>query len=117
MKKWLGLLTVILLFTAACGPTPQNQISNDKIYFFYSNSCPHCHEALEYINKKYSDLPISLVNVANPKGYDLFIACAQKFNLGNQIGTPLFCMGDNHLMGWAPEYESRFDQYARPFMK
>ena len=51
------------------------------------------------------------------EGFELFVKCARKFNLGNQIGTPLFCMGENHLMGWSPESEKEFDEYVKPFIK
>lgn len=95
----------------------QQQLDSDKIYFFYSNTCPHCHEALEYLNNKYPDLELTMVNVGTPDGYNLLIESARKFNLGNMIGTPLFVMGDNHLMGWAPEYEAKFDAYVRKFQE
>lgn len=95
----------------------QQQLDSDKIYFFYSNTCPHCHDALEYLNNKYPDLELTMVNVGTPDGYNLLIESARKFNLGNMIGTPLFVMGDNHLMGWAPEYEAKFDAYVRKFQE
>ena len=93
MKK---LLSAVLVAAAFClgGCAEKSAIQSDKIYFFYSETCPHCHDAEAY----------------------LFVKCAEKFNLGQRIGTPLFCMGDNYLMGWAPEYENRFDAYARPFL-
>ena len=118
MKKLLSLLTVVLLFTVACKDQPADtEIAADKVYLFYSNSCPHCHDAMEYINRKYPDLNITLVNVANSDGRELLFRCAQKFNLGRQIGTPLFCMGDKHIMGWSPEYAAQFDQYIQPFLQ
>ena len=95
----------------------QQQLDSDKIYFFYSNTCPHCHDALEYLNNKYPDLELTMVNVGTPDGYNLLIESARKFNLGNMIGTPLFVMGDEHLMGWAPEYEAKFDTYVRKFQE
>ena len=131
MKKLVCLLTAMVFGLCACGDkdtqktaeefpsmerTIDTNISNDVIYFFFAESCPHCHDALAYINRKYSALNMILVDVAKPKGYDLFVKCAQKFNLGNRIGTPLFCMGGNYLMGWAPEYEAKFDEYAKPYV-
>ena len=95
----------------------QQLLNPDKIYFFYSNTCPHCHDALEYLNSKYPDLELTMVNVGTPGGYNLLIESARKFNLGNMIGTPLFVMGNNHLMGWAPEYEAKFDAYVKEFQE
>ena len=121
MKKLLLTLCAVCFFFTACEKQSQavseTEIDRGKIYFFFSDTCPHCHDALRYIERKYPDLQYSMVNVANPAGYDLFVKCARKFNLGRNIGTPLFCMGSNYLMGWAPEYEARFDQYVKPFSR
>ncbi len=117
MKKILSLLVLIPLFLGACGTKEDALLDTNKVYFFYSNTCPHCHHALNYINQKYPNLQLSMVNVGNPEGYDLFVHCAEKFKLGNQIGTPLFCMGDKYIMGWSQEYEARFDEYIKPYLK
>ena len=101
MKKLLALFLLLPLFTAGC-KNSDTDIRPDKVYFFYSDTCPHCHDALDYINQKYPDL---------------FTRCAAKFKLGRRIGTPLFCMGDNYIMGWAPQYQSRFDNYIKPFLR
>lgn len=122
MKKLLCLFTlVVVLFASACGKAEEESntqlLEAGKIYFFYSNGCPHCHDALEYINKKYLDLKMTMVNVENPAGYELLFDCAEKFKLGSRVGTPLFCMDDKHLMGWAPEYEKQFDELVKPYLK
>lgn len=120
MKKLFYICGAVMLLLTACGKNAGSQNSElnpDKVYFFYSNSCPHCHDALEYINQKYPDLKISMVNVGTNEGYEMLIRCARKFKLGSQIGTPLFCMGDKHLMGWAPPIAEQFDQYIKPYLK
>lgn len=103
--------------TDATVNTVQTKIENDKIYFFYYNGCPYCHDALDYVNTKYPDLKLSMINIQNAAGYELFMKCATKFNLGRNVGTPLFCMGDNHLMGWGPDSAKDFDKYVRAFIK
>lgn len=122
MKKILLVLTAVFSLLTACKDHGQaaaatEEISPNKIYLFYSNSCPHCHDAMEYLDRNYPDLKISLINVANRQGYEMLIKCAQKFNLGRQIGTPLFCMGNDYLMGWSPETANRFDALVKPFLK
>lgn len=121
MKKFFYIMVAVLLFTAGCEKNAQaeNEIAADKLYFFYSDGCPHCHHAMDYINAKYKNKKLNMekVDVATPEGYLLLFKCAEKFNLGRSIGTPLFCMGDNYLMGWSSEYESKFDAYAKPFLK
>ncbi len=92
------------------------EISIDKIYFFYQDSCIHCHHAFEYINKKYPTLKIDKVNINNTNGAVLFLQCARKFKLGSMIGTPLFCIGDNYVMGWGEEQQQKFDSYIKSFL-
>ncbi len=116
MKKlFLGILMAFAVFTTAC--SKGDGLSDDKVYFFYSETCPHCHDAQAYISKTYPNLKMERVDVATPEGYNLFLTCAKKFNLGNMIGTPLFCMGDKHMMGWAPAFEKKFDAYVKPFLE
>lgn len=121
MKKLLLILCSVCLIFTACekqneaAAETETDIDSQKIYFFFSESCPHCHEARRYIKRKHPRLPITIVNVAQPGGYRLFVKCARKFKLGRNIGTPLFCMGSEYLMGWTPQYESVFDRYAEPF--
>ena len=116
MKKLLAACLLSLTMLSACNKT-SGELDNNKAYLFYSQTCPHCHEAREYINKKYSNLEMVQLDVATPQGKDMLFKCAKKFNLGNNIGVPLFCLGDNHLMGWNSSYRIKFDAYIRPFMK
>lgn len=118
MKKiWIICLAVLMGLTA-CDETgaPSYELDSNKAYFFYTQTCPHCHEAQAYIQQNYPDLELVRLDVATPEGRDLFLKCADKFQLGRMIGTPLFCLGDHYLMGWVPAYEQRFDSYIEPFL-
>ena len=71
MKKISYLLTVVLaLAVAACDNTPREltELMPDKPYLFYSAGCPHCHEAQEFLNRKYPELNIIKVSVDNKDG-------------------------------------------------
>lgn len=87
----------------------------EKFYFFYAESCIHCHDASKYIKETYPDLELTMVDVGTPEGYDLLVSSARRLNLGNRVGTPLFVLGDKHLMGWAPEYAKDFDLLVKEF--
>ncbi len=121
MKTLKTILLIIMSFfsVCACNNTSKDklELNPDKIYFFYQTTCPHCHHAIEYINNKYPNLNMILLNIENTENYKLLVKCAQKFKLQNRIGTPLFCMGEHHLMGWSEQYEKQFDTYAKPFIK
>ena len=88
------------------------EYDNNKIYFFYQPSCPHCHKAINYIQTTYPDIDMELVNITEgARHHKMFVICAAKFRLGNQLGTPLFCMPDQYIMGWAEEEQKQLDDY------
>lgn len=124
MKNFLKIFVVALMFslTACQEDRPQGNasvmqsISNNQIYFFYQNTCPHCHHAAQYIKSRHPELKMINVDVRNPNGYNLFLKCAQKFSLNQaSLGTPLICMGTHYIMGWSDEDAARFDSYASRF--
>lgn len=94
----------------------KGDILPDKIYFFYQNTCPHCHTAMEYINNNYENLPLVMINIGDVKGYRLFIQSVKKFELGNQVGTPLIVMNDSYIMGWSDESISLFDEQVKELL-
>lgn len=99
----------------ACSQENANKLDPNKVYFFYQSTCPHCHHALEYINRSAPDVSLEMISIDGP-GRDLFIQCVEKFDLPRDaIGTPLICMGDNYLMGWSPVYEVKFEEYIAPY--
>lgn len=112
MKK-IVLGFVFLLF--ACGNAGES-LDKNKVYFFFSNGCPHCHEALEYIDKNYAHTPITMVNVSTPGGYDLCWKAAKHYKLKGNIGTPMITFGDKYMLGWGRDSARQFDEYIRPFL-
>lgn len=92
-------------------------LDDGKIYFFYYNECPYCHDAIDYIDRQYPNLNMAMVNIHVGNGFELFKACGEKFRLGNSIGTPLFCMGGKYLMGWSENNVRKFDEYVKPYLK
>ena len=96
----------------------KEDIFAEQIYYFYQPTCPHCHDAIGYIDQAYPNIKMTSVDITvSPENYDLFVKCAQKHNLGNQIGTPLFCMGEHYVMGWSEEQQRQFDAYVKEFIK
>ena len=117
MRKIFAYVLLALLVFWSISAQAAQRLNPDKIYFFYSDYCPHCHHAQQYIDKKYPNLQMTKVDVQTPKGYALLFYVAKEYQLGDQIGTPLFIMGKNHIMGWSDEYEKQFDEYVKPFIK
>ncbi len=118
MSKIILSLFAAVLLVSACGKKTETAVLDDgKIYFFCYNECPYCHKAVEYIDQKYPNLGMSMVNIYVGNSFELFKKCGQKFNLGNNIGTPLLCMGDKYIMGWSEENARKFDDYVKPYLK
>lgn len=123
MKRFLNIFVVLLpLFLCSCNddsnqkPQSVTEISNSEIYFFYQNSCPHCHHAADYIKQKYPHLKINALDVANKDNLNLFLKCVYKFKLDkSKLGTPLFCMGNHYIMGWSDTDAKKFDSYVQHF--
>lgn len=116
MKRLL-FAVVCMLFVVASSAKAAD-LDNSKIYHFYQPMCPHCHEAIDYINAQYPGLKMELINInSGRENFDLFMRCVRKFKLGNQIGTPLFCMGNRYIMGWSDEQKLQFDEYVKDFLK
>ena len=116
MKKFIKTILLSIFVLAGCSQETAS-IENNKAYLFYSQTCPHCHEARKYIGDKYPDANLIQVDVGTEKGKKMLFECAKRFNLGSNIGVPLFCMGENHLMGWSDNYKIKFDAYIRPYLK
>lgn len=109
MKKVLSLMLASLFFVTGCGPS--DEIDPDKIYLFYSDNCPHCHEAMEYIDQKYSGLKVERLNIANAEDREFLFRCAKRYKIGDRIGTPFFIIDGMPMMGWSPEKANQFDHY------
>lgn len=115
MKKLLFALCAAFFMLTGCG---QNDgFDSGKIYYFYAENCGHCRAASAYINKHHPNLEIVKVDVATKEGFDLMVKAAKKFKLGNQIGTPMFVIGDNYVMGWAPRQTAKFEALIKPYLK
>lgn len=115
MKKLL-ILFVCLLGITGCEQKDSVKLEQDKVYFFYQETCPHCKTAIDFINKTAPDLDLQIHEV-NGHGRPLFLECVHKFDLSyDNIGTPLICMGNDYIMGWSDENAEQFQQLIVPFM-
>ena len=114
MKKILAAFAFVL-FIVACNQS--DGLPKDKVVLFFSTNCPHCHNAIEYINKEHPRLEVMMVNVGNQKGMALLVAAAKKFKLGERVGTPLIVFGDEYMMGWGKNGKEEFEEKLKLLKK
>lgn len=112
MKK---ILFCLLFLLSACNKTAEEPA---KITFFYKELCPHCHHAREYIHQNYAALPIEMVDIATPEGYELLVKAVNRYKISGSFGVPFIAFGENYMLGWGGEVsEKTFDEYAKPFLQ
>ena len=118
MKKLC--LFVLCVVALGCGRVYANidkVILPDKIYVFTQTSCPHCSAAKNYIKGKYPDLEILWQDISISQNRQRLFACAAKFKLDkSELSTPLFCMGNNYIMGWGSHERDQFKEYVEAFL-
>ena len=108
MKNLFAFLTVFLLSLPA-----KAELSDGKIYFFTYKNCPYCKLADKYIKQHHPDLKIERIDIAGVQNTLLYLKCAAKHGLGDNAGTPLFCIGDDYIAGWDGDAPKQFDAFVK----
>lgn len=114
MKKNFFVLAMILF---GFNSLADEELAKNKIYFFTHNGCPYCEMAESYIAQNMPNAAIETVSIDRPGGMFLFRKCAQKFKLGSNVGTPLFCIGDEYIMGWSEDNQQRLVELSNRLEK
>lgn len=116
---FFSICAAAVFFLTAC--KDENSLvyqSADQIYFFYQESCPHCHTAAKYIKQTYPNLAIKGYDIKMPGNQRLMMQAVNDYKLKtNEVGTPLICMGKNYIMGWNEEKQNEFDKLAPSYIK
>lgn len=106
MKKIiLSLITVLILIMPMCANA---ESKNDvTIYMFRSTECPHCEDALKYLNNNKEDIPegVKLKTYQvykNSNNTKLLEQIEKDLNFADKdIGSvPLFVVGDKYVFGY-----------------
>ena len=104
------------MMLASCGKSDSVEaLSQDQVYFFYQETCAHCHTAAEYIKAKHPQLKIKALDIKMPGNYKLFEQATRDYDVGNVAGTPLICFGKNYIMGWGDDAPGLFDKYSEEY--
>lgn len=102
--KYLIILMICLLLISAA-PMQDEQSSVVRAVFFYSPTCPHCHDVIENVLpplvKKYGpQLLIIGINTQTSEGQALYQSMVTHFEVSEErLGVPTLIVGDTHLVG------------------
>ena len=117
-KIFVCLCCAGALMLAACNKKDAANIetlSQNEVYFFYQENCPHCHDAAAYIKEKHPDIKIKSLDIKMPGNKRMFQAAARTYKETLGAGTPLICFGKNHIMGWGADAPKQFDIFAKKY--
>ena len=100
MKKIVFLFVSVLISFALSAGEPQQ---GEVLYFFYSDSCPHCHEAMPFVEeleKERPDITFKKLEVSgNEVNLALFRKKSEKLGIKGS-GVPTFIFKDKYIVGF-----------------
>ena len=108
MKKFIFTICLLLLFI----PCMVNAKDKDKIkvYIFYGDGCPHCHNAMEFFKSieeeygKYFEL-VSYETWYSSTNNKLMLSAAEALNTDTtNLGVPYIIIGDKTFLGYTESY-------------
>jgi LPXTG-motif cell wall-anchored protein len=98
MKKLLFCSVLAVLCCVGTARAAQN------ITIYYSPSCPHCHHAMDFIDKtlsgEYKNLEVIKINVMEQGNRDKFIAAVKKCDFQSG-GVPVIIANEKCFQGYA----------------
>lgn len=126
MKILFLLLSLFLTFSDAqaqtekkrtiTAPAPEENLLDNKIYFFAHSLCQSCKDAYIYLYTYHQDLQIPITDMKFHHNFELYKQCVQKFNIANsELRLPLICMKDKYIMGWEKDSGALFESYLKEF--
>ncbi len=76
-----------------------------ELILFYAPGCPHCHHAMEFlekIEKNYPDLKIIKYNTATKTGVNYYFHYTKKLGIDSK-GVPLAVFGEKYELGFGDD--------------
>ena len=116
-KKTLYILFLFIGMNGVISCEKKELFNQNTVYLFWQDGCVHCHDAIKHIQAKHPNMNIEMLNIKETSAREKLIQAVKEFNLSNKIGTPLFVMNKEVLMGWSKETQNKFDLSAQKFQK
>ena len=100
MKKVLFLLVFVLVSLTLSAEEAQK---TERFYFFYSDSCPHCHVAMPFVEeleKEFPNIEFKKLELSKvPENMAIFNKKVEKLGIKGG-GVPTFVFRDQYIVGF-----------------
>ena len=100
MRKLLFVLILAMFSSAVSAEEAQK---SERFYFFYSDSCPHCHEAMPFVaelEKEFPDIEFKKLELSQaPENMAIFSKKVEKLGIKGG-GVPTFVFRDRYVVGF-----------------
>lgn len=121
MKNFIFILIFVIAAVFVYMARPDNSLPVDRLIVFSQDQCPHCHDALAFIDKqirpKYQNLKIDVLDIADRSNMNKLLSLISKRQMDkNTIGTPVIVLGDTTLVGWTAANEVKLLNAVRQFV-
>ena len=84
-----------------------------NIYLFYSETCPHCHDEIDYLNgleKKYEDkINIYKYEVTKNKDNNVLMKTTKSLFNFNGTGVPFTVIGEEYIYGYSESSNNKIE--------
>ena len=100
MKKIFILLVLVMVSFLLSAEEAQK---SERFYFFYSDSCPHCHEAMPFVEeleKEFPNIEFEKLELSKaPENMAIFNKKVEKLGIKGG-GVPTFIFRDQYIVGF-----------------
>lgn len=105
-RSFLVTILLSIFILLASWFSPVLAVNKVPLYFFYSNSCPHCADEKPFLNflaEKYPQVEISAFEVGQSLSNSVLFGRVGRELEYDTSGIPFTVVNDLHLVGWAPD--------------
>lgn len=99
MRKIMFLIIVAVISFMLSAEEAQK---TERFYFFYSDSCPHCHEAMPFVEeleKEFPDIEFKKLELSKAENLAIFNKKVEKLGIQGG-GVPTFVFKDKYIVGF-----------------
>lgn len=124
--KYLILLAVVLIFISFLfiknnmsekNNSTSNQESTNELMVFVQDGCLYCEYAEEFLASnadKYNDVNVTIYNLKDRETQVLLFKNISRLNIPQDgLGTPIFIMGDDYILGFGENEKSNLIQLLK----